>query len=196
MFCDYCERRQQALKWEPNCIYLWGHSSASQCPHTRQPCQMYDVSRRFANLCVLLSMGTNKECVRVGGKVSESFEVKMGLRQGCVMSPWLFNMFMDGVVREVYSRVNGMGVKMSVGGEEEWVLSQLLFADDTALVAESAEQLQCLVSEFERVCKQRKLRVNVNKSKVMSVEGNVEPSLLNVLLNGEIMEVVNSFKYL
>ena len=52
-----------------------------------------------------------RACVRVGNVVSESFEVKIGLRQGCVMSPWMFNMFMDGVVREVYSRVNGMGVK-------------------------------------------------------------------------------------
>ena len=33
-----------------------------------------------------------RACVRVGSKVSESFEVKMGLRQGCVMSPWLFDM--------------------------------------------------------------------------------------------------------
>ena len=89
--------------------------------------------------------------MRVGGEVSESFEVKMGLRQGCVMSPWLFNMYMDGVVREVYNRVNGMGVSMTMG-DIWWVLSQLLFADDTALVAESAEQLQCLVSEFGRVC--------------------------------------------
>merc|ERR1711888_425040 len=93
-----------------------------------------------------------RACVRVGSKVSESFEVRVGLRQGCVMSPWLFNIYMDGVVREVYSRVNGMGVKMRVHGESEWILSQLLFADDTALVAESAEQLQCLVREFGRVC--------------------------------------------
>ena len=75
-------------------------------------------------------------------------------------------------------------------------MSQLLFADDTALVAESAEQLQCLVREFGRVCERRKLRVNVEKSKVMSVGVNVEPSLPNIMLNGERMEVVNSFKYL
>ena len=137
-----------------------------------------------------------RACVRVGNKVSESFEVKMGLRQGCVMSPWLFNMYMDGVVREVYSRVDGMGVKMRGEGDREWMLSQLLFADDTALVAESAEQLQCLVREFGRVCERRKLRVNVDKSKVMCVGENVEPSLLNITLNGERMEVVNSFKYL
>merc|ERR1712001_819488 len=137
-----------------------------------------------------------RACVRVGSKVSESFEVRVGLRQGCVMSPWLFNIYMDGVVTEVYSRVNGMGVKMRVHGESEWILSQLLFADDTALVAESAEQLQCLVREFGRVCERRKLRVNVEKSKVMSVGVNVETSLPNIMLNGERMEVVNSFKYL
>ena len=40
-------------------------------------------------------------CVRVANMVSESFVAKMGLRQGCVMSPWFFNVFMDGVGREV-----------------------------------------------------------------------------------------------
>ena len=46
-----------------------------------------------------------RACVRVGNMVSESFVVKMGLRQGCVMSPWMFNMFMDGVVREVQANL-------------------------------------------------------------------------------------------
>ena len=40
-------------------------------------------------------------CVWVGNDVSEWFPVNVGLRQGCVMSPWLFNVYMDGVVREV-----------------------------------------------------------------------------------------------
>ena len=137
-----------------------------------------------------------RACVRGGGRVSESFEVRIGLRQGCVMSPWLFNVYMDGVVREVYSRVNGKGVRMRVDGESDWMLSQLLFADDTALVADSAEQLQCLVREFGRVCERRMLRVNVDKSKVMCVGVNVDPSLFNIMLNGERMEMVNSFKYL
>ena len=65
------------------------------------------------------------------------------------------------------------------------MLSQLLFADNTALVAESAVQLQCLESKFGRVCKQRKLRINVNQSKVMCVERNDEPSPLNIMLNSE-----------
>ncbi len=34
-------------------------------------------------------------CVKIGGEISEHFEIKVGLRQGCVMSPWLFNIYMD-----------------------------------------------------------------------------------------------------
>ncbi len=38
---------------------------------------------------------------KISGETSEYFEIKVGLRQGCVMSPWLFNIYMDGVMREV-----------------------------------------------------------------------------------------------
>ena len=41
----------------------------------------------------------SRACVLVGNDVSELFAVNDGLRQGCVMSPWLFNVYMDGVVR-------------------------------------------------------------------------------------------------
>ena len=40
----------------------------------------------------------SRACVRVGNEVSEWFPVNVGLRQGCVISPWLFNVYMDGVV--------------------------------------------------------------------------------------------------
>ena len=51
-------------------------------------------------------------CVRVGNDVSEWFPVNVGLRQGCVMSPWLFNVYMYGVVREVNVRVLGKGLEL------------------------------------------------------------------------------------
>ena len=106
-------------------------------------------------------------CVRVGNEVSEWFPVRVGLRQGCVMSPWLFNLYMDGVVGEVNARVLGRGLKLVDGNENEWELNQLLFADDTVVVADSERKLCQLVTEFGRVCERRKLRVNVGKSKVM-----------------------------
>ena len=89
---------------------------------------------------------SSRACVRVANGMSEWFQVNVGLRQGCVMSPWLFNMYMDGVVREVNARVLGNGCELWKGNERI-ILSQLLFADDTALVADSVEKLQRIVEE-------------------------------------------------
>ena len=52
----------------------------------------------------------SKACVWVRNEVSEWFPVRVGLRLGCVMSPWLFNLYIDGVVREVNARVLGRGM--------------------------------------------------------------------------------------
>ena len=69
----------------------------------------------------------SKVCVRVGNEVSEWFPVRVGLRQGCVMSPWLFTLYIDGVVREVNARVLGRGLKLVDGNGNEWELNQMLF---------------------------------------------------------------------
>ena len=83
------------------------------------------------------------------------------MRLGCVMSPLLINVYMDGVVREVNVRVLGKGLKLLSVNGNRFEINQLLFADDTALVAEAEENLSRLVSEFGRICERRKLRVNV-----------------------------------
>ena len=83
------------------------------------------------------------------------------------MSPWLFNVYMDGVVREVNVRVLGKGLELLRANGGRFEINQRLFADDTALVADSEEKLYRLVSEFGLVCERRKLRVAVGKSQVM-----------------------------
>ncbi|WP_435325971.1 reverse transcriptase domain-containing protein, partial [Klebsiella pneumoniae] len=122
--------------------------------------------------------------------------MNVGLRQGCVMSPWLFNIFMDGVVREVDARMLGRGLRLKNADGREWSLNQLLFADDTALVADSEETLRQLVEEFGRVCDRRKLKVNENKSKVMRCTRSVDGRRMNIVLNDELLEEVDCFKYL
>ena len=87
-------------------------------------------------------------CVRVENDVSEWFPVNVGLIQGCVMSPWLFNVDMDCVIREVNVRVVGKGLELLSANGGRFEINHLLFADDTALVAESEEKLGRLVSEF------------------------------------------------
>ena len=73
---------------------------------------------------------------------------------------------MDGVVRELNVRVLGKGLELLSANAGRFEINQLLFADDTALVADSELKLCRLVSEFGRVCERRKLRVNEGKSKV------------------------------
>ena len=92
-----------------------------------------------------------RACVRVGNYLSKWFPVNVGLRQGCV-SPWLFNVYMDGVVREVNVRVLGKGLELLSANGGRFEVNKLLFADDTARVADSDEKLGRLVSGFGRVC--------------------------------------------
>ena len=138
----------------------------------------------------------SRACVRVGDGESEWFAVEVGLRQGCVMSPWLFNIFIDGVVREMKVRTLGNGVDMVGVNGEIWQVNQLLFADDTVLMADSEEKLQRVVKEFGRVCKRRKLKINVSKSKVMVCNRGAQGRNLDVWVEGERLEEVADFKYL
>ena len=59
----------------------------------------------------------------------------VGLRLGCVVFPWLFNVYMDGEIREVNVRVLGKGLELLSANGGRFEINQLLFADDTALVA-------------------------------------------------------------
>ncbi len=59
--------------------------------------------------------------VWVNGELSESFVVKVGVRQGCVMSPWMCNIYMDGCKREIKVGVRDLGGKLNVrGGGSLW----------------------------------------------------------------------------
>ncbi len=78
----------------------------------------------------------SEACVRVDGEVSEWSEVKQGVRQGCPLSPCLFNIFLGMVVKEARTNFHG-GVKL-----DTCQVQVLLFADDTVLITEREEDLQ------------------------------------------------------
>ena len=73
------------------------------------------------------------------------------------MSQWLFNVYLDGVVREVNIKVLEKGLELLSANGARFEINQLLFADDTALVADSEDKLCRLVSRFARVCKRKKV---------------------------------------
>ncbi len=105
-------------------------------------------------------------CVKVDGQFSDSFAVGVGVRQGCVMSPWLFYIFMAGCMREMKAKVGKNRCRPEAEGSG-LVSGCLLFVDDTVLLTQSKRQLQRVVDQFHSVCSRRKLRVNAGKRKLM-----------------------------
>ncbi len=98
-----------------------------------------------------------------------SFKVEVGVRQGCVMSLWLFNIYMDGCIRDMKVRVQDLGARLNVRGVEQPLVAGL-YADDPVLLAASEGLIQRIADEFDSVCKWRQLKVNAGKSKVMVFE--------------------------
>ena len=85
------------------------------------------------------------------GKLSDGFAVDVEVRLGCVMSPWLFNIFVDGCMRELKAKVGNIGVRQKLNGVD-WSVVACLSADDTVLSPESEKELQRLVDQFHSVC--------------------------------------------
>ena len=93
---------------------------------------------------------------------SECFRINSGVRQGCIISPWLFNVYVDTVMME-----GKKGVRLQEEGTE-WRLPSLLNANDLGLCGGSEEDLRVMVGHFAEVCR-RGLKVNAGKNKVISV---------------------------
>ena len=84
------------------------------------------------------------------------------------MSPWLFNLYMDEVRKEVRMGMGRRRVRFLKEGRE-WRLPGLLYADDMVLWGESEEHLRAMAGRFVEVCRRRGLKVNTSKSKVMEL---------------------------
>ena len=115
---------------------------------------------------VIRSLYTNQEAkVRTEYGDTESFSIGKGVRQGCVLSPYLFNMYSEYIMRLANLEELDIGVKM--GGRQ---INNLRYADDTTLLSESKEDLLQLVTSVKEKSAQAGLYLNLKKTKVMSTE--------------------------
>jgi len=103
--------------------------------------------------------------VKVAGTLSEWFRVKKGVRQGCVLSPYLSNILAEMVMRET---LDGFQGGLQIGGR---MITNLRYADDIILLATSEAELQELVDRLDRVSRKYSLLINVDKTKVTVSNG-------------------------
>lgn len=122
---------------------------------------------------------------------SEYVPIEKGVRQGCVLSSDLYNLYS----KKMFSDFEEMTIGIKVGGK---IYNNLRFADDTVLIAESWDQLQVLTSKVKEVGKQYGLNININKTMCMAVSKQKLPFNIkdSVQINGENLKSVNTFKYL
>ena len=109
----------------------------------------------------------SQACVRVGGRLSEWFPISQGGRQGCVLSSWLFNVFMDRIMREVMDRLQGC-VHLTAT-----TVKILLFADDIVVCMEKKDMERNLV-EMNVVMEKWGMKMDWGKTKVMMVSRTSE----------------------
>lgn len=128
-----------------------------------------------------------ESCVRVGSHYSDWFEVKMGVKQGCVLSPLIFSLFIDGVVEAL--RKADVGV--NIGNVH---VDLLLYADDICIVCESEKDLQKAMLIVQKYMNQWRLRVNLTKTKVVVYGRKVKKC--EIRYDGVLLDVEESYEYL
>ena len=130
-------------------------------------------------------------CVKWDGMTSDTFPVCNGIKQGGILSPKLFNIYVDVLSQQL----NKVMVGCCMNGK---VINHLYYADDLVLLSPSAHGMQKLLNECEKYASEYGMKFNENKSVVLNFKGykfKAKPSA-TLYLNGSIMKTETSYKYL
>ena len=133
---------------------------------------------------------TNTQFLSIKSGYVDPIESLLGLRQGCVLTPILFNLFIDDI-KDVFNRQCDSVLLFDT------FMNHLLYADDLIMMSDSAEDLQTCIHNLEEYCKKWHLSINTAKSKIIIFKesGKILRDYNFVHKNRE-MEIVQSFCYL
>ena len=141
------------------------------------------------------------------GSLSNSFAIKSGVKQGCVLAPTLFGIFFSLLLQHAYTSSNdGIFLRTRSDGKllnlarlraktrtRRVLIRELLFADDAALASHTEEGLQGLVDAFSDACKEFSLTISLKKTQILAQ--NV-PSPPSISIDGHALDLVENFTYL
>ena len=149
----------------------------------------FGVHGPFLNLVKALYSQVSS-CVKVNGKFSEWFDINCGVKQGCVLSPTLFSMFINDLVGEIKGL--GKGVQCDI-----YSFTSLLYADDLVIIADKEEDLQAMLDVVHKWCCTWEIQVNPSKTKVIHFRHKRKAlSDFGFCLGCHILDYVHEYKYL
>ena len=113
--------------------------------------------------CLLRNLYAGQEAtVRTGHGTTDWFQIGKGVRQGCILSPCLFNLYAEYIMRNTGMEEAETGIK--IAGRN---INNLRYADDTTLMAES-EELKSLLMKVKEESEKVGLKLNIQKTKIMA----------------------------
>jgi hypothetical protein len=128
--------------------------------------------------------------IKTDNGLTESFEAQIGVKQGCVLSPILFNLFLYDLPNIFTNNCDPVDLY-------DTSINCLLFADDMVLLSKSADGLQTCLNKLREYCSKWKLQVNLSKTKVIIFnKGGHKITKYTFLYNGMPLEVVQNYTYL
>src|SRR5574337_577860 len=132
--------------------------------------------------CLLRNLYAGQEAtVRTGHGTSDWFQIGKGVRQGCVLSPCLFNLYAEYFMRNAGLEEAQAGIKI-----DRRNINKFRYADDTTLMAESEEELESLLMKVES--EKVGLKLNIQKMKIMA-----SGPITSWEIDWEMMETVTHF---
>ena len=123
--------------------------------------------------------------VRTGHGTTDWFQIGKGLRQGYILSPCLFNLYAEYIMRNAGLEEVQAGIK--IAGRN---INNLRYADGTTLMAESKEELKSFLMKVKE-CKKVNLRLNIQKTKIMA-----SGPITSWQIDGETMETATKLYFL
>ena len=133
--------------------------------------------------CVLRNLYADQEAtVRTGHGTTDWFQIGKGVHQGCILSPRLFNLYAEYIMRNAGLEEAQAGIK--IAGRN---INNLRYADDTTLMAES-EELRSLLMKVKEESEKVGFKLNIQKTKIMA-----SGPITSWEIDGETVETVADF---
>ena len=137
--------------------------------------------------CLLRSLYAGQEAtVRTGHGTTDWFQRGKGVRQGCILSLCLFNLYAEYIIRNAGLEEAQSGIKVTRRN-----ISNLRYADDTTLMAESEEELKSVLMKVKEESEKVGLKLDTQKTKIMAFG-----PITSWQIDGETVETVADFSFL
>ena len=137
--------------------------------------------------CLLRNLYAGQEAtVRTRHGTTDWFQIGKGVRQGCILTPCLFNFYAEYITRKAGLEEAQARIKIARRN-----INNLKYADDTTLMAESEEELKSLLMKVKEESEKVGLKLNIQKTKIMA-----SGPITSWEINGETVETVSDFIFL